>query len=320
MFDFVLLLMAGRLSFRGKPSETVSYFTQPLLGYVFKHDNEDILSPAEFMLKIGNGHIVPRESSKCRTPVELENLFRTSSNYSVPIIDDNEDNIIILDNNSDECATSFMTQFKMLLERSWISIIRNKPDLIINILKSTIIGLVLGGFSFGQMSVDPPFYSNGYPNANVNNVNTLLYFVMFNVMIHNTHTIIPLCQKNFLYKRELAAGVYEPTPYWLVLLIVDLPILLLNYMILINLIYFFSGTSLDFGYYFYFIVLLYITTVLAYYTMIMLSVIFVNVDLVFAVEPFMTMFISTFSGFMMPVNNINKGWLWATYLSYSRYF
>lgn len=177
-----------------------------------------------------------------------------------------------------------------------------------------MIGIVFSG----QAVTTYPFYTNGVPNSEIANVSALLFFAMAYCLQANMQAIPYLCLKNQIYKRELAAYAYAPAPYWLVATVVNLPILFVNHIVFTVIAFFSCQFPNNAGYFVYFTFLLFLTNVMSYTTAMFLAAATGSQTVAFAIFPVTFLFIATFSGFSIAVDDVPAFWCWAIYVSYGR--
>ncbi|CAE7814853.1 ABCG2, partial [Symbiodinium microadriaticum] len=136
--EIAVLLSNGFLLYAGAADEAVSYFTRPALGYKYDPDQ----NPAEFIIDVCGGLVNPEGSDFPRLPDELVRLYQESDFVSKPqeALSEAPEPLIY----SRRHATTKLTQFKMLMHRGWMSLIRDKADTKAGIAKNFIIGTLIG--------------------------------------------------------------------------------------------------------------------------------------------------------------------------------
>jgi ABC-type multidrug transport system ATPase subunit len=135
LFDKVVLVSAGRLIYFGTSADVIPYFTQPALGYKYNGTQ----NPAEFMIDVSNGQIFPNDLKICRMPDELEIIYTRTKYFIPPAKTGSFGTRATADANSpynSEYATTLLTHFKMLLQRAWLSTIRDKRDMQAQLFKN----------------------------------------------------------------------------------------------------------------------------------------------------------------------------------------
>jgi len=318
LFDKVVLVSAGRLIYFGSSADVIPYFTQPALGYKYNGTQ----NPAEFMIDVSNGQIFPNDLKICRMPDELETLYKRTKFYIPPAKTGGFGTKATADANSpytSEYATTPITHLKMLMQRSWLATVRDKRDMSAQIFKSIGVGVMIGIVFNGQAETTTPFYTLGVPNAEIANVSSLLFFAMAYCLTANMQAIPYLCLKNQIYQRELAAYAYAPAPYWFVASTVNLPILFLNHMLFTIIAYFVCGFPNNSSYFFYFMFILLFTNIISFNSAMFLAASTGSQTVAFAVFPIMFLFVTTFSGFSIAIEDVPAMWCWAPYLSYGRW-
>ena len=236
LYDKLVLLSAGRLVFAGNVTDCVPYFTNPHMGYSFLEGE----NPAEFIIGVVGGKELPKGYAKIRQPEELEMLFR-SSKYFQPISMAALKEKGLLNDAPDikPETTTMETQFRMVVARSWLATIRDYTDLKAQLFQNITVGILIGIVFDGQGSVSAPFYHDGVQDADVNSVNSILFFSMMFTMVGNLQAIPYLCSQIIVYRRELASNAYLTLPYWSSQLFTTMPIQFFFHTIYIMFVYFF---------------------------------------------------------------------------------
>ena len=254
LFDKVVLLCAGRLVYAGPAKQAVDYFTRPTMGYEYP----DGYNPAEFILDITEGQVLPAESAYDRnvprSPVELEQLYMVSevhanqfsteitnggsksehaaeSTYNPIILPDAEkgsvaaagttagasagggvrqnspkhqlsvSDVLLLRPYGRMHAVGKLSQFHMLLSRTWLAQMRDVAQISTQLVKNIMVGLLVGVIFYGECNAEEPLYTDGVPNAEVSNISSQLFFGLMFVMVSNAEAIPYLCSRNILYRR-----------------------------------------------------------------------------------------------------------------------
>lgn len=320
LFDKLVLMSAGRLIFYGDTMDAVKHFQR--LGYRYLEGS----NPAEFIIAVGGGSVALPGEKKPKQPHELEEDFTISAyyrNFNVIKRELNElitsKKLKVYDFSNRIETTSFSTQLKMLIHRSWTAKIRDHNDLKAQFLKNLIIGLLIGIVFFGQGEAKEPLFENGIPTAGTTTVCSILFFTMMFTMIGNLQAIPYLSSQNIIYRRELASKAYRPEPYWVSQLVTTLPIQFFYHFIFIVTMFFLVKLPTDSSYFFYFFFLLFLANICAFYSAMWLSVSTGSEQVAFAVFPILFLFISNFAGYSINVEDVSDFWIWAPYLSYGRW-
>eukprot|EP01039_Chlorochromonas_danica_P003350 gene3350-3673_t len=318
LFDKLVLLSAGRLVYSADTKDCVAYFTNPHMGYTYIEGE----NPAEFVIAVGGGKELPKGYAKIRQPEDLEMMFK-SSKYFQPVslhaLHERAQKQDEPDLTASKEATSVSTQFHMLMSRSWLAKIRDYADLKAQLFKNIVVGIMIGIVFQGQGKASEPFYSDGVLEAEVNSVNSILFFSMMFTMVGNLQAIPYLCSQLQVYRRELASHAYVTFPYWITQIICTLPLQFGYHCIFVFLIFFLVELPATASYFIYYLFLTYFMNMIAFYSSLWLAAATNNEALAFSVFPLTFLFVANFSGYSITLDSIPAFWCWAPYLSYGRW-
>jgi hypothetical protein len=101
-------------------------------------------------------------------------------------------------------ATTKVTQFRMLMDRTWNALMRDVEELRAQTLKNIIVGLLCGTVFYMQASSPEPLYVFGLLSSSVMNTTSILFFGMMYTLVANMQSIPFLCSRNKLYRREVS--------------------------------------------------------------------------------------------------------------------
>lgn len=318
LFDKLVVLSAGRLIYSADTKDCVAYFTNTHMGYHYIPGE----NPAEFVISVGGGKELPRGYAKIRQPEDLEMLFKSSKYFQPVNVKQLKDKAAHSGGTSEEVAnhmTDIRTQFRMLMSRSWVAKARDYPDLKAQLFKNVAVGLLIGIVFFGQGAISEPFYSDGVQDAEVNSVNSILFFTMMFTMVGNLQAIPYLCTQLQVYRRELASHAYYTSPYWFSQLFCTLPIQLFFHCVFVFGMYFLVQLPSDGGYFFYYLFLTFFMNTVAFYSSLWLAAQTGSEALAFSIFPLTFLFVANFSGYSITLDALPPMWVWAPYLSYGRW-
>lgn len=317
LFDKCVLLSAGRVIYFGAADEAMHHFTRPELGYRY----EEGTNSAEFIIDVCGGNILPEDalSDTPRQPEELEELFKNSKfNVTKPV--ERQELLPPLDTYTRRHATTKLTQFNMLMHRSWTAMWRDYADLKANIGKNVVLGILIGIVFYGEANLKGPlFEATGIPTAEQLTMTSLLFFAMMYCLMSNLQSIPALCNKNLIYRRDLASFGYCASPYWASSCIVNLPLMMISHTIFITLIFILCEFPGGADYYFFLYFLLFFANMTSFYFAMTLAAGTGNAQLAFAIFPVAFLFLCMFAGFTIAVDDVPEGWIWAPYVSYARW-
>ena len=326
LFDKAVLLSNGKLLYAGPADEAVAHFTRPALGYKYDPDQ----NPAEFIIDVCGGLVNPEGSEFPRLPEELEELYKQSEFYSAPAerLQTEEPPVEFTRRH----ATTKMTQFKMLMHRGWMSLIRDTADTKAGIFKNFLVGILIGVVFFdqGNLDDDTEFFEvttdkNGTTTqtdqltGETSTLASILFFTMMYCLMSNLQAIPALCTRDLVYRRDLASFGYCASSYWAASMLSQLPMVLLTHTIYVVFVFFLVGFESTADYFMYYYFMLLLTNLVSYYFALFLAAGTGSAQLAFAIFPMTFLFISMFAGFTIPVGNVPPGWSWAVYISYARW-
>lgn len=321
--DQVLLLCSGKLVYNGPAKLVVKYFTDSSLGYFYEAGK----NPAEFIIEVGEGILKPPHRKTPLTIDELHDNFLLRKNeYEILSTFQAEKDVVanIITNKLQKRirlhATTKFTQFKILVYRSLLAISRDRADIISQIVKNLATGLLIGILFYQQANTTTPLFSPlGVPKSEVTNISSLLFFSMMNTMISNVHAIPTLCMRNAIFKREVASFSYSVSPYWLAHSLTIIPMQFIGFCFNFPVAYFLCEFPNDTTYFFYFAVILFLSNLTSFYFAMYLAAATESEYLSLIAFPLQTLFLSTFAGYAITVNDVPPMWSWATYIDYIRW-
>lgn len=271
MFDTALLLSHGRLVYFGPAKAVVDYFSSSLLNYPYIPGQ----NPAEFIIEVCEGVIKPvHRPEQPLSPDELHACYRQSPLFYSPNMLAIQQLAVIAEVNeySRLHATTKTTQFKMLMWRNGLSIIRDVEAIKAAIAKSVIVALLIGCVFYQQgVTTTPLFSPQGVPYAEVTNISALLFFGMMHSQITNVEAIPVICSRFWIFRREVDSFAYCVSPYWLSNCICALPMLFLSYIIFVVISFFLCKFTQTFDYFIYYAGATFMANVTSYYIALLLG-------------------------------------------------
>jgi ATP-binding cassette subfamily G (WHITE) protein 2 (SNQ2) len=322
-FDQLLLMSAGRLIYFGPAAEAVAYFTQPTLGYSFEGGHRN---PAEFVLDVSCGQRLAAGFNMPRQPEDLEVLHKASQ-YCLTV----RPHSVVAEKRAetvqeawsphdpDLYVTSSWTQFKMLLERTWVARIRDIPEIRAQLVKSLVTAILMGLVFFKAGDFSTPFYVDGRITSEASSVNSFLFFFTATTMLSNAQTVPYLCKRLPLYRREQAANLYGPAPFWLSAFLTLIPLQLMFHLLICAITYPMVGLSADFGRFMYFVLATYLGSLIV--TTAAMALAF-GIGMETAALTLFNMFaliLTLFAGYLIKCDDIPAYWKWAAEICFVRW-
>jgi len=216
--------------------------------------------------------------------------------------------------------TSFPTglgnQCRVLLERSWLTQTRQLGFIRAQIAKNLIVASVCGAVFYGQGAVPPP--SDQF-NQESFNVSSILFFAMLYTIVGNLQAIPQLFTQRVLYVRERSAFLYSTFAYWLANALVNLPLVLLCHVIFLNVAYLLVQLDRSPSVFFYTQFVTMLNNVVAFTFAQFLAASAPSAQVALAIFPVTFLFLTSFAGFTVPLQDLPSGWIWASYISYPRW-
>jgi ABC-type multidrug transport system ATPase subunit/ABC-type multidrug transport system permease subunit len=323
LFDKVILLCAGKLVYNGPSKAVVEYFTGPGLNYFFDEGQ----NPAEFIIDVGEGIIKPRNALE---PLTIEELHQQYLNSRFRHISPSEDLLAKAKQSHDEFvsqssgqrrhATTSWTQFRILTRRNLLAIRRDIPEISAQLAKNITVGFLIGLIFYQQASTSTPLFNEyGIPEPEVQTINSLLFFGIMYTMLSNIHSIPYLCSRNLLFRREVASYAYSVAPNWASHVLTVIPLQIVVFTFWIIFVYFLCGFPNSGDYFWYFYLVLFLACMNSYYFAMLLAAAIGNVRLALTIFPLFFLFLATFVGFAIPVDDVPVIWGWACQIDYVRW-
>lgn len=230
LFDHLFLMAEGRVAFRGKSSKALDFFKRAGFECPINYN------PADFYIQ--NLAIIPGRENESREKVaaivsQFEKEARTieatmSTGYSIPAPQMKE---------TSRYKASWWAQFKAVLWRSWISLIRDPMLIKVRFLQSLVIGLILGLV----------FYKQELNEKGIMNINGALFLILMNSCFGNMFSVInAFTIEQPIFLREHWNGMYRTDIYFLCKTIAEAPVLIFMTTVLICIVYWMAGFNKDF--------------------------------------------------------------------------
>lgn len=315
LFDRLVLLCAGRVVYSGLVKDATAYFTSSSLGYPARPRQ----NPAEYVIDIAGGKILPIGAEKTRSDIELETLFKVSGLMTPPAS--------MISNSPLEFGFVRMSikskanQVGMLVHRGLKSALRDKTNLSYTMAKNVWLGILIGAvFHNVAHKLDEPFYdSDGLQTSDTSEFAGVLYFLLVYIWLSNGQ-IIPQCvEASKLYWREIESFAYVPSSYWVAIVGIELPFLLLFHTIFSTLVYLMCGFPNSASYYFYFWIVLGLANLFAMLFAQFLAFSTGSSLLAFAIYPVVFYVLGMFSSFTIRIDKLAPGFQWVSEITFVRW-
>lgn len=315
LFDRLVLLCAGRIVYSGSVKDVCKYFTSSALNYPPRPRQ----NPAEYVIDIAGGRILPQNASVPRSDLELEALFMASGLMIPP-------SRMLSPRPMEYDFVRFryqqkLLQISMLVHRTWTSCLRERRVLLYTLAKNVWLGILIGLVFRGVASnLDTPFYdTDGLQTADTAEFAGLLYFLLVYIWLSNGQ-IIPLCVENSkLYSRELSSCAYVPISFWVSNFLTELPLLMLFHTIFTTIVYLMCEFPSSIDYYSFFWLILALANAFALFFAQFLAYSTGSSLIAFAIYPVVFYILGQFSSFTIRISDIAPGFRWLSEVTFVRW-
>ncbi|XP_011503805.1 PREDICTED: protein white-like [Ceratosolen solmsi marchali] len=217
MFNKILLIAEGRVAFMGTSEEAYTFFKS--IGALCPNN----YNPADFFIQLLA--IIPGKENICKYTVNTVCDKYENSDTGIQISfkikrinafenDTHQKNICVL-NKKLRYKVNWFQQFRAVLWRSWISVIK-EPILIKVRLLQTIMVSILIGIIYLNQKLD---------QDGVMNINGALFIFLTNMTFQNVFAVINVfCSELPIFLREHRNGIYRVDVYFLCKTIAEAPI------------------------------------------------------------------------------------------------
>lgn len=232
--------------------------------------------------------------------------------YNNNLDDSQNDNINIINNNNNlknyEKNTNkrFYKDFKILLNRKFKEIYRNRRSFKVKIIQSIflaiIIALVFMRFDYSQKSIK--------------NRLGFMFFICIEIFMSSVYSNIHLffVEKNIFYK-EYSSGWYSLLSFYTSKILAELPVSIFTSFILTTIVYFIVGLKQNFVNYIIFIIIIFFCTLCGNAFGILIGTLFSKIELALSASPAIILPILLLSGFFIDSSNVPIYLRWIKYLS-----
>lgn len=227
LFDKLLLLGDGKVTYFGPTKDVVKYFTTS--PYEFKYIQGT--NPADYVIAVA-GAFIPASNGQKITSSDLATHFaKTEMNrVFMDSIDTmlsmdavavkhqaSDDNLPVIEG---QYASSTWNQIKTLVERLLVKTVMQPRTTIAGFIRNVIISTFLGTIYF-QLST-------GLEASAYTNRLAVLFFGLLSNFVSHQEVIPVMFHERLLFYRERGAKAYGAFPYWISTWVVRIPIVAIN--------------------------------------------------------------------------------------------
>nr|XP_012233125.1 PREDICTED: protein white isoform X1 [Linepithema humile] len=312
MFDKILLMAEGRVAFMGTTAQACSFFKT--LGAACPSN----YNPADYFIQVLA--VMPGRELASRYAIKTAcDTFRRSE-YGLKIALETEihgefeDALKQLKHSKDSDRSpykaSWCEQFRAVLWRSWLSVIKEPLIIKVRLLQTIMVSLLIGVIYFGQrMDQD-----------GVMNINGALFIFLTNMTFQNVFAVINVfCAELPIFLREQRNGMYRTDVYFICKTLAEAPIFLAIPFIFTAIVYPMIGLHPDVKHFFIATGVVALVANVATSFGYLISCISSSVSMALSVGPPVIIPFLLFGGFFLNTASVPSYFVWFSYLSWFRY-
>lgn len=312
LFDKILLMAEGRVAFMGTAAQACAFFKT--LGAACPSN----YNPADFFVQALA--VVPGRELTCRHAIETTcDTFRRSE-YGANIAlqaeivhGEFEDTLKRFEHSKNSgrvYKASWCEQFRAVLWRSWLSVIKEPILIKVRFLQTIMVSLLIGVIYFGQR-VD---------QDGVMNINGALFIFLTNMTFQNVFAVINVfCAELPIFLREHKNGMYRTDVYFICKTLAEAPIFLAIPLIFTAIVYPMIGLYPDVKHFFVAAAVVALVANVSTSFGYLISCISNGVSVALSVGPPIIIPFLLFGGFFLNTASIPSYFVWFSYLSWFRY-
>ncbi|XP_050452990.1 protein white [Cataglyphis hispanica] len=309
LFDKILLMAEGRVAFMGTAAQACAFFKT--LGAACPSN----YNPADYFVQMLA--VVPGRELACRHAIKTTcDTFR-SSEYGRKIITEAETVHGEFENSpkyhskgQSPYKASWCEQFRAVLWRSWLSVIKEPLLIKVRLLQTVMISLLIGVTYFGQrIDLD-----------GVMNINGALFIFLSCMTFQNVFAVINVfCAELPVFLREHRNGMYRTDVYFICKTLAEAPIFLAIPLMFTIIVYPMIGLYPDVRHFFVAAAVLILVANVSTSFGYLISCISNSVTTALSIGPPVIIPFLLFGGFFLNTASVPSYFFWFSYLSWFRY-
>ncbi|CAG5130203.1 unnamed protein product [Candidula unifasciata] len=314
LFNKILLLSEGRTVFLGSPDGAIEFFER------HNYPCPKNYNPADhFIFTLA---VIPGQEEECRRKTqvlcdkfatgtdansiawETENLIKTAcDNKNDPLLDE-------VVTGESRYKASWLTQYRYLFWRSWISVYRDVVLFRIRIMQAFVLGVVLG-LVYLQLTVD---------QKGVMNINGAIFLLITNTSFSNMFGVVNSFPHELaIFLREYGTGLYRADVYYFTKSIAELPVFCAITILYTTVTYWMMGLYASWDAFLIATGVLLLTANVAVSLGYLLATLCASVTVALAIAPPILIPFMLFGGLFVNNGNIPVYFIWLQALSWFRY-
>eukprot|EP00095_Tigriopus_kingsejongensis_P010869 maker-scaffold864_size87066-snap-gene-0.21 protein:Tk10869 transcript:maker-scaffold864_size87066-snap-gene-0.21-mRNA-1 annotation:"protein white" len=235
MFDRVLLMAEGEVAYLGSIERTFGFFSEA--GFPCpEHFN-----PADHYVQVLA--VSPGDEDQCRKRIQaIATNFKASPEGKAVAAEvsfqkehqQTSSQLEMASKKTSPYKATWWQQFRALLWRSFISVIKEPMIIQINLIQTIVISLILGIIYMDQ----------DYNQVGAANINGALFIIITNLNFANVFAVINVfCLELPIFKREHFNGNYRVDTYFITKQLAELPFFLVTPIIFVSIFYWLVGLN-----------------------------------------------------------------------------
>lgn len=316
-FDKLLLLARGKVAYFGPANKAVEYFSSlppitPEQPDIFKCPDE--YNPADYLIDLitettSATFLGTEQKIEDNRRIEyILNEYEKNFTYVKPYLDAKLD--INLGNFS-TYRTNWITQFFVLLVRSFLNVMRDRMLTISRAIQSIVMALVVG-----LIYLKMPFDQNSVINRR-----GVLFFMMLNTNMGTLFTslIVFLSEEKGVFLRERASKTYRVSSYYLSKSIAEFPNVIIFTCLFGAISYWMCNLNPAVDRFFMFLFIMIVSNLASQSLGMLLACIAPTSDVALALAPILTTILMLFAGLYLNISSIPNYLIWIYYISMFHY-
>ncbi|XP_012525944.1 protein white [Monomorium pharaonis] len=313
LFDKILLMAEGRVAFMGTTAQACAFFKT--LGAVCPSNH----NPADFFVQVLA--VVPGRELTCRYAIETTcdafrksedgvNLARQAETVHGEFEDTLKRSRYSKDSDRSLYKANWCEQFRAVLWRSWLSVIREPILIKVRFLQIIMVALLIGVIYFGQR-ID---------QDGVMNINGALFIFLTSMTFQNVFAVVNVfCAELPIFLREHKNGMYRTDVYFICKTLAEAPIFLAMPLIFTAIVYPMIGLYPNVKHFFVAAAVVDLVANVSISFGYLISCVSSNVSTALSVGPPILIPFLLFGGFFLNTVSVPSYLVWFSYLSWFRY-
>ncbi|XP_008554320.1 protein white [Microplitis demolitor] len=315
LFDRILLMAEGRVAFMGTAEQAFTFFKS--MGAVCPSN----YNPADYFVQVLA--VVAGREVECRHTINTvcDTFQRSDNGMKIALEAENiqgefQDSLKLAksnkkkNNNRSPFKASWCEQFRAVLWRSWLSVIKEPILIKVRLLQTLMVSLLIGIIYYGQK----------LDQDGVMNINGALFIFLTNMTFQNVFAVITVfCAELPIFLREHRNGMYRTEIYFICKTLAEAPIFIAVPLLFTSIVYPLIGLypGVD-----HFLITAGVMTLVAnvatsfgYF----ISCVSTNISMALSIGPPVIIPFLLFGGFFLNTASVPSYFEWFSFLSWFRY-